>query len=103
MKIVFVANLKNPSASGRQRLWALQQCNTEVTVLDKSQFSPKLGRFSGPAAKVLKQPALMHNGTALGKALVELCTKVKPDVVWIEWATDLHANVLNSLKQLNPK
>ena len=103
MKIVFVANLKNPSASGRQRLWALQQCTAEVFILDKSQYLPKLGRFSGPAAKILKQPALMHNGKALGKALIEVCAKVKPDAVWIEWATDLHTSVLNKLRGLNPK
>ncbi|MDB5134432.1 MAG: hypothetical protein JWP37_1035 [Mucilaginibacter sp.] len=100
MKIVFVANLKNPSASGRQRLWAMQQCNKEVFILDKSRFLPKLGRFSGHAAKILKQPALMHNSATLGKALVGLCTKVQPDVIWVEWATDLKADVLNQLYQL---
>jgi spore maturation protein CgeB len=103
MKIIFVANLKSPSASGRQRLWALQQCGAEVFILDKSQFLPVLGRFSGPAAKILKQPVLLHNGRALGKALIELCTKTKPDIIWIEWATDLHTHVLNELKQLRPK
>jgi len=103
MKIVFVANLKNSSASGRQRLWAMQQCKQEVFVLDKSLYVPKLGRFSGPAAKILKQPALMHNRNALGKELIELCEKVKPDVVWIEWATDLQAAVLDQLHRLHPR
>ncbi|ASU36711.1 CgeB family protein [Mucilaginibacter xinganensis] len=103
MKIVFVANLKNPSASGRQRLWAMQQCNEEVYILDKSRFLPKLGRFAGHVAKVLKQPALMHNSTAVGKALIELCTDLKPDIIWIEWATDLKQDVLNQLHQLSPR
>jgi spore maturation protein CgeB len=102
MKIVFVANLKNSSASGRQRLWAMQQCNQEVFVLDKSLYLPKLGRFSGPAAKILKQPALMHNRNAIGEELIELCEKVKPDLVWIEWATDLRADILNQLRMIKP-
>jgi spore maturation protein CgeB len=103
MKIVFVANLSNPSASGRQRLWALKQCNEEIFVLDKSQYKPRLGRFAGYAAKILKQPGLMHNSKALGKGLIELCTAVKPDLVWMEWATDLGAAILNHLHQLSPR
>jgi spore maturation protein CgeB len=103
MKIIFVANLKNPSASGRQRLWAMQQGNEEIFVLDKSRYLPKLGRYGGHAAKIFKQPALMHNSTALGKGLIELCIKVKPDAIWIEWATDLQEGVLNQLHQLHPR
>ena len=103
MKIVFVGSLKSQSASSAQRLWALQQCNEEVFVIDRSKHAPKLGRYAGYAAKILKHPGLMYNVTAIGKHLIELCESVKPDLVWIEWATDLEPEVLMRIKNLDPR
>jgi len=100
MKILFVANLKNPSASGRQRLWALQQSNATISVFDKSRYPSKLGRFSGPLAKILKQPSLMNDDKSSGKELVALAKQVNPDVIWIEWATNLRPKILNELRLL---
>ncbi|WP_259070310.1 CgeB family protein [Mucilaginibacter sp. X4EP1] len=100
MKILFVANLKNPSASGRQRLWALQQSNATIIAFDKGKYPSKLGRFSGPAAKIFKQSSLMRNDKLLGKDLIALGKQTNPDVIWIEWATELRPSVLNELRAL---
>lgn len=101
MKILFVANLKNPSASGRQRLWALQQCNDDTFVFDKSNYPSKLGRFSGPVSKILKHPSFMRDDISLGKALLTLAKQINPDIIWIEWATDLRPEILNELRVLD--
>jgi len=100
LKIVFVADLKVPSASGRQRLWALQQCGAEVTVLDKQNYPSALGRWGGHVARLLSRPRLMKNSAKLERDLLALCEKVQPDILWYEWPKEIRPPVLKAIKKL---
>lgn len=99
MKIVFVASLESVSASGRQRLWALEQCGAEVSYLDKESYKSPLGRLSGKVSKFLKQPSLSSNTHKLQQELMQLCKKVQPDIIWLEWAKEYTLGFIQQLKK----
>ncbi len=103
MKAVFLVDLRDASASGAQRLWALRQCGVEVFVLDKRHYASRLGRWAGHAAKALQQPGLLLDAARLERDLLALCQRVRPEVVWLEWAQEIGPAVLRQLRQLDPR
>lgn len=103
MKAVYLVNLRDASASGAQRLWALRQCGVEVFPLDKQAYAPRFERWAGYAAKVLRQPQLTLDAARMERDLLALCQQVRPDIVWLEWAQEIGPTVLRQLRQLNPK
>ncbi|WP_018343033.1 glycosyltransferase [Cytophaga aurantiaca] len=102
MKVVFVAFLKSPSASGHQRLWALRECGMDVHVLDKDGYKNFLGRFAGKVAKLLKNPKLLSNTVRLEQDLIDLCIKEQPDLIWMEWAKEFQSQTILKIKKLLP-
>src|SRR4051794_22663199 len=102
MKAVYLVDLRHASASGAQRLWALRQCDIEVFSLDKRRYVPRLERWAGYTAKVLRQPQLTLYAARLERDLLALCRQVRPDIIWLEWAQEISPAVLRQLRQLNP-
>jgi spore maturation protein CgeB len=100
MKAVFVASLKNSSASGRQRLWAMQQCGVEVTVIDRNKYGK--GKIIGRLAKAFRVSRLLLN-SHLQDAIYECCQSVQPDLVWFEWAKELTPELLRNIKNIQSK
>lgn len=100
IKGVFVADLGCSSASGRQRLWAMQQCGVEVTVVNKGNYASPWGRWGGRLAKALQQPRMMWDGKRLGGDLLRVCSEVQPDLVWFEWPREINVRILGELKKL---
>lgn len=100
MKVVFCADLPGTSSSGHQRLWALEQCHAEVFVLNKQHYKPKLSRWSGHLAKIVRQPRLTLDSTKLEQDLIALCQQVNPDIIWLEWAKEFQPETLKKLKQI---
>jgi spore maturation protein CgeB len=100
MKIVFVGDLACPSASGRQRLWALQQCGAQVEVFQKENYGKKFGRLRGILAKCFKNPAINGRRKALGTDLIKLVESFQPDLVWMEWPKEFEVSVFERLRGL---
>ncbi len=107
MKVIFVASLSNPSSSGIQRMWALQQCGAIVYKIDKDKyFSKKIPAFPfinkliSYAGKVLKSPKLFYNISNLPADIIKLSEQVKPDIVWFEWPQEIQISLLKQLKEL---
>jgi hypothetical protein len=95
MKILFIAALSNPSASGRQRIWALEQCGIEVITINKDDFTK-----SDLLHKIiykLKWPLLLKSKSLTRK--VTLTSRfVKPDYIWIEWSKEFSLNDIQKFK-----
>ncbi|QMU27429.1 CgeB family protein [Adhaeribacter radiodurans] len=103
MKVIFLASLRSSSASGRQRLWALQQCGVNVSIIDKDNYSSKLGRLAGYLGKLCQSPKLLYNTSKLQQDLINFTMQIKPDVIWLEWAKELQPAVLMQLQKLRPR
>ena len=102
MKVLFVAALNSISASGRQRLWALQQCGMDVTVINKDEYPSVFGRWAGRAAKLLKQPRLSSDTKALQSILIKVALEITPELIWIEWPKEFQPATLQYVKKLLP-
>ncbi len=103
MKVVFVADLTNQSASSLQRLWALKQFRVEVFTLNKDNYKYLFGNWAGYTAKTLKQPRLMYDCNQLEQELISLCERIRPEIVWLEWGREIQPNVLIKLKSMIPR
>ncbi|HYH13612.1 MAG TPA: glycosyltransferase [Flavisolibacter sp.] len=103
MKAIFIAELDPPSASSRQRLWALQQCGVEVYTINKSHYRSNLGKVASHLAWLTKQPLLYYNHRLLQKAILELARQVNPGIIWFEWPRELNVSLLKKLKNLGSK
>src|SRR5207248_10434409 len=96
-----VADVHNPGASSRQRLWALQQCNAEVYTIDKGLYPPVFKKLSVHLAKVLQQPKLLRNIHSLEQSIIQLCKEIKPDIVWFEWPREFNLSIFIQLQKLH--
>ncbi|TWJ00793.1 glycosyl transferase family 1 [Mucilaginibacter frigoritolerans] len=103
MKIIFAAYLNNPSASGFQRLWAIQQCGIEVVVFNTSNYPSKLGKRAESFAKILQTPRFRQNSASLEKDFINICKINKPDIIWLEWPREIQPSVLEEVKKINPR
>lgn len=103
MKVIFIADLQSESASGRQRLWALEQSGIEVSVIDKQKYFPKLKRLAGYLGKICRAPSMLVNKPSLQSDIVRLSYSIKPHIIWFEWAKEIAPSVLKMLRQLEPK
>lgn len=100
MKAIFVADLSNTSASGIQRLWAMEECGIEVFVFNKEKYKSILGNWAGYIARSLKEPRLLRDCNQLEQELINLCERVHPEIVWIEWAKEIRPKVLLRIKSI---
>lgn len=103
MKVVFVANFPNASASGLQRKWALEQCGVEVLVFNTHKYASKFEKWTGHLAKILKYRRLTYNSSALEKDLIVFCNDAKPDIIWFEWARDVKPSAFKALMKIDPR
>ncbi|RKR82254.1 spore maturation protein CgeB [Mucilaginibacter gracilis] len=103
MKVVFVADLKNPSTSGRQRLWALKQCGIDVSVITTEDYPSVFGKWAYYIARIFKRPRLMRNARLLEQAILDISKQVKPEIIWLEWPRQLSINLINELKKIEPR
>ena len=102
MEVVFVAALNSISASGRQRLWAMQQCGLHVSVINKDDYSSAWGPWGGRFAKLFKTPRLSCNTESLNNALLKLCEDKQPELIWLEWPKEFRPATLQYLKSKLP-
>lgn len=103
MKVIFLGDLRSSSNSGSQRFWAMQQCGIDALSLDKQNYSSRFGKWSGPLARVTRQPDILIDSVRLGKDLVGLCEKIKPDILWLEWMREIGPDVLRRIKSIQPR
>lgn len=102
MNVLFVAALNSISASGRQRLWALQQCGMDVTVINKDEFPSVFGKWAGRAAKLLKQPRLSSDTKLLESVLTKTALEIRPELIWMEWPKEFQPATLQYIKKQLP-
>ncbi|MFC4233179.1 glycosyltransferase [Parasediminibacterium paludis] len=95
MKAIFVAALKNSSASGRQRLWALKACGVEVITIDKNSFEKPWLQLK--IANLFKLSFLKLNNK-LSKAIIKEIIINKPDLLWLEWPQEFTASNILAFK-----
>lgn len=98
MKLVFVGSLSNISASGRQRLWALEQNKINVTIINKDLYHK--GKWVNRFIRLFKLGSLLVN-KKLEKDIFECCEKVLPDIIWVEWPREITALLLIRLKNIS--
>lgn len=98
MKVLFIASLNNPSASGRQRLWAMEACKASVTILNKDAFAKP--KYLGALIHKLKIGFLLRN-KALESAIYKAVLQDMPDIIWIEWAREISSILLQKLRVIN--
>lgn len=102
MNVLFIANLGSPSASGLQRLWALERCGLKVKVVNKSEYKPKLGPWSSHVARVLKDPRLMYDVRKLESRIKNLAKSLNPQLIWFEWPREFSATFIEELRKTAP-
>jgi spore maturation protein CgeB len=98
MKLVFVGSLSNISASGRQRLWALEQNKISVTVINKDEYNK--GKWTNRFVRLFKLSSCLVN-KKLEKDILECCEKIVPDIIWVEWPREISAVLLIKLKNIS--
>lgn len=96
--MLFIAGLNNKSASGRQRLWAIQQCGIEVTTVNIDQFKSKFGSVTNTLAKLFKRPEFTKNIFKLEKKILQICQNEHPKIIWFEWPKDFKTQFIERLK-----
>lgn len=102
-KVVFIAEMKNPSASGRQRAWALSESRLEVHAVDVADYPSALGRYASHLARMTRQYHLRYDRKKLELDILALCQQVVPDLIWFEWPRYLTPHFLTRLKSAFPK
>lgn len=102
MRVLFVAKLGNPSASGHQRLWALRQHAQWVGAIDISAYRPAFPSITGKLAKLCRRPEWLCRRKALSETVLDACVKEKPDVVWIEWPREFSPETIRAIRQAAP-
>lgn len=102
MKVLFVANLSNPSASGHQRLWGLRQQAEWVQAIDMSDHRPAFRALHGKIAKFCGQPEWLCKGKSLLESIVTVCKRDKPDIIWIEWPRELTSSAIRTIRSAVP-
>lgn len=100
MKLIFVGSLSNASASGRQRLWALEQNKVELSVINKDEYSK--GKWANLFIRLFKLSSLLIS-KKLERDIFELCETELPNVIWIEWPREISSVLLINLKKINSK
>jgi spore maturation protein CgeB len=100
MKLVFVGSLSNISASGRQRLWALEQNKVDVTVINKDEYNK--GKWVNRFIRLFKLGSLLVN-KKLERDIFECCENALPNVIWIEWPREISSVLLINLKKIDSK
>ncbi len=103
MRAIFVADLECPSASGRQRLWALEECGVEVVTVNKEHYPAPLGRWSGHVARLLRRPRLTRDAVRMERELADRCQRVQPDIVWLEWPREIRPSALREIRERAPR
>lgn len=97
MKLIFIGSLTNVSASGRQRLWALEQNNIAITIIDKDRYEKP--KWVNRLIHLFKLSVLLIN-KKLEKDILNCCEEISPDVIWVEWPREIRGNLLTSLKKI---
>lgn len=100
MKVLFIAHLRNTSASGRQRLWALKECGLDVVEVDIDAY--KKSRIFYKIIVVLKSSFLLKN-TTLQKVITENVKNHSPDILWFEWPKEYGVSFFKKLKRIVPE
>lgn len=102
MKVLFAANLGDISASGRQRLWAIEKEATIVRTISKDEYKPRFPRTRNRIAKLLRQPLWLIDYRRLANVLVSECKQLQPDIVWMEWPRDISAGTIHRIREVCP-
>lgn len=98
MKLIFIGSLSNISASGRQRLWALEQNNIVIKTINKDSY--KKGKWVNRFIKLFGLTTLLIN-KKLENDVLECCEKIAPDIIWYEWPREISVGFLLKLKKTN--
>lgn len=99
LKILFIASLGDISASGWQRLWAMEQCGVEVCVINKYDYKPsflidKLTHFFKFSRLLISKK--------LEKKIQLTLKEFKPDILWLEWPKEVNSSLLLRIKNNMP-
>ncbi len=100
MKILFIASLNNPSASGLQRLWAMRACGLDVLVINKDDWASN--KIKSIITNKFKLASLLCN-KKFATHILELVKTTSPDIVWFEWCKELPKATFYALKGLPKK
>lgn len=102
MKVLVLSDIADISASGRQRLWAIEQNAEVVHVLAKHQFVPWLPVISSRVAKLMRKPMWVRNHRRLGNELIRACDELQPDIIWLEWPREISRETMHRIRQASP-
>lgn len=102
-KSLFIANLSSEMASGRQRLWALEQCGFEVFTINFDDYSSKFGKLGEITARIMKQPNGYKDISKLEDDIENLSSRIQPSLIWFEWPKFFKGTFLKKLRTLFPK
>lgn len=101
-KALFIANLSSSSASGRQRLWALEACGVEVIAINLDEYNSSYSRLWGILGKLLRRALSSKNNKLLEADIVEIVMRDVPDLIWFEWPKDFNETFIKKLRGLSP-
>ena len=97
-----MADLADPSASGRQRLWAIEQEADTVRAISKQDFTPRFPRVSHRVAKLMDRPLWLKDHRRLAWTLLHECDALQPDVIWIEWPREITCDSIVQIRRTCP-
>ena len=103
MKVLVLADLAGNHASGRQRLWAIEQEAAEVQAISKHEFIPRFPRICNQVARLMRRPLWLKDGRRLANVLVTQCDELQPDVIWLEWPREITSETIDRIRRVCPK
>lgn len=84
MKILFVSHLRDPSASGRQRLGAMEDLGHEIIPFSLDGFDTQRPLLANLRRRILGTPYQASDQRKLGQRLLAAVAETQPELVWIE-------------------
>lgn len=99
MRIVFIADLGHPSASGHQRLWALKSCGLDPVSVNLAEYRlPYYWTHYNFIRFILRDLRHLYRVQSLESEIVSSVRLHDPDIVWFEWPRCFRPNFFTHLR-----